>query len=248
VYQVGLPGTGIDLVFQSLQGIEQRVVHPKLQQFSRPRFDPRGQAVVVHGTSPEGTQGIFRIDAASGDVTLLASNPRADLANPAWSRDGRTLFFEADDRSVWTLRRDSNETTEVYAFPTSAPNFTAAPSPDGRQLASVHGASLYIIDVDTRVAKEILRLNAPERLHDFPGSLAWMPDGHSIIFGKRLGEKRELWRISKEGTGLQPVGLHVEQQNLYFLRIGQDGRRLAFVVGDYDVRPVEVWAMENFLR
>jgi len=52
----------------------------------------------------------------------------------------------------------------VYAFSTSAPNFTAAPSPDGRQLASVHGASLYIIDVDTRVAKEILRLNAPERL------------------------------------------------------------------------------------
>jgi hypothetical protein len=94
---------------------------------------------------------------------------------------------------------------------------------------------------------QIVRLNAPERLHDFPGSLVWMPDRHSIIFGKRLGEKRELWRISKEGTGLQPVGLQIEHQNLCFLRIAQDGRRLAFVVGDYDVRPVEVWAMENFL-
>ena len=73
VYQVGLPGTGIDLVFQSLQGSE-RVVHPKLQQFSRPRFDPREQAVVVHGTSPDGTQGIFRVDRATGDVTVLASS------------------------------------------------------------------------------------------------------------------------------------------------------------------------------
>jgi Tol biopolymer transport system component len=248
VYQVGLPGTGIDLVFQSLQGNAQRVVHPKLQQFSRPRFDPRGQAVVVHGTSADGTQGIFRVDTASGDVTLLASQPHADLANPAWSRDGRTLFFEQDDRLIWMLDRDSNQTSEVYAFSASAPNFTSAPSPDGRQLASVHDASLYIIDVGIREAKEILRVDKPERLHDFPGSLAWMPDGRGIIFGKRIGNKRELWRILRDGTGLQPVGLEVERQNLYFLRISPDGRRMAFVAGDYDVRPLEVWVMENFLR
>jgi Tol biopolymer transport system component len=248
VYQVGLPGTGIDLVFQSLQGSGERVVHPKLRQFSRPRFDPRGQAVAVHGTSGDSTQGIFRIETASGDVTLLASTPHADLANPAWSRDGRMLFFERGDRAMWVLDRDTNQTREVYAFPTRAPNFTSAPAPDGQQLASVHGASLYIIDVDNREAKEILRVNEPERLHDFPGSLAWMPDGRSLIFGKRIGEKRALWRISNEGSGLQPVGLEVERQNLYFLRISQNGRRMAFVVGDYDVRPLEVWVMENFLR
>ena len=248
VYQVGLPGTGIDLVFQSLEGLAQRVVHPKLQQFSRPRFAPYGQAVVVHGTSDDGTQGIFQVHIVTGDVTLLTSSPKADLANPAWSRDGRTLFFERDDRAMWMLDRESKQAIEVYAFPTSAPNFTSAPSPDGRELASVHDASLYVIDIGNREAKEILRVQTPERLHDFPGSLAWMPDGRSIIFGKRIGDKRELWRISKEGTGLQPVGLEVERQNLYFLRISQDGRRMAFVVGDYDVRPLEVWVMENFLR
>jgi Tol biopolymer transport system component len=115
-------------------------------------------------------------------------------------------------------------------------------------LASVHDASLYIVDVGIREAKEILRVDKPERLHDFPGSLAWMPDGRGIIFGKRIGNKRELWRILRDGTGLQPVGLEVERQNLYFLRISPDGRRMAFVAGDYDVRPLEVWVMENFLR
>jgi Tol biopolymer transport system component len=75
-----------------------------------------------------------------------------------------------------------------------------------------------------------------------------MPDGRGIIFGKRIGNKRELWRILRDGTGLQPVGLEVERQNLYFLRISPDGRRMAFVAGDYDVRPLEVWVMENFLR
>jgi Tol biopolymer transport system component len=248
VYQVGLPGTGIDLVVQSLEGNQQRMVHPKLHQFSRPRFDPRGRTVVVHGTSGDGTQGIFRVDLTTGEVTLMVSNPPADLANPGWSRDGRTLFFERDDRAVWMLDRESNQTNLVYAFPASASNFTSAPSPDGRQVASVHGASLYVIDVRTREAKEILRVDKPERLHDFPGSLAWMPDGRTIIFGKTIGDKRELWRISKDGTGLQPAGLEVERQNLYFLRVSQDGTRMAFVMGDYDIRPLEVWVMENFLR
>jgi hypothetical protein len=63
-----------------------------------------------------------------------------------------------------------------------------------------------------------------------------------------VGDTRELWRISKEGTGLQPAGLEAERQNLYFLRISQDGRRMAFVMGDYDVRPLEVWVMEHFLQ
>ena len=248
VYQVGLPGTGIDLVFQSLQGSVERVVRPKLQQFSRPRFDPREQAVVVHGTSPDGTQGIFRVERATGDVTVLASSAQADLANPAWSRDGRTLFFERGDRAVWMLDRQSGGTSEVYAFPDSATNFTSAPSPDGGKLAVVHGRSLYVVDVSKRTIKESLRVNEPEHFHDFPGSLAWMPDSRYIIFGKTAGATRSLWRVSTEGTELQALGLEVERQNLYFLRVSQDGRRMAFVMGDYDIRPLEVWVMENFLR
>ena len=247
VYQVGLPGTGIDLVFQSLLRNDERVVRPKLQHFSRPRFDPREQAVVVHGTSPDGTQGVFRVDRATGDVTVLAS-AQADLANPAWSGDGRTLFFERSDRAVWKLDRQSGRMSEVYAFPDSATNFTSSPSPDGRTLAVVHGFSLYVANVANRTIKEILRVSQPERLHDFPGSLAWMPDGRNIIFGKAVGDTRSLWRISDRGTGLQALGLQVERQNLYFLRVSQDGRRMAFVMGDYDIRPLEVWVMENFLQ
>ncbi len=248
VFQVGLPGTGIDLVFQSLQTNDGRVIHPKLQRFSRPRFDPREPAVVVHGTSPDGTQGIFRVDRATGDVTVLASSAQADLANPAWARDGGTLFFERGDRAVWMIDRERGRTSEVYAFPDSATNFTSSASPDAQKLAVVHGAALYVVDVASHKIKEILRISKPERLHDFPGSLAWMPDGRTIIFGKTIGDRRSLWRISDDGTGLQALGLEVERQNLYFLRVSRDGRRMAFVMGDYDIRPLEVWVMENFLQ
>ena len=77
------------------------------------------------------------------------------------------------------LDRQSGRTSEVYAFPDSATNFTSSPSPDGQKLAVVHGAALYVVDVASRKIKEILRVSQPERLHDFPGSLAWMPDGRT---------------------------------------------------------------------
>ena len=248
VYQVGLPGTGLDLVFQSLQGVGERVIHPKLQFFSRPRYDPLGSAVVVHGTSADGIQGIFRVDKETGEVAVLVSNPSTDLTNPAWTRDGRKLFFERDERAVWMLDRQTKQTSEVYAFSESADNFTSAPSSDGLHVAIVHGASLSIVDVATHTPKEIVRVTAPERLHDFPGSLVWMPSGRHIIFGKTLGDRRTLWRISVDGAELAPVGVEALKQNIYFLRVSRDGRRMAFVMGDYDVRPLEVWVMENFLQ
>ena len=248
VYQVGLPGTGIDLVFQSRQGVGERVIHPKLQFFSRPRFDPLGAAVAVHGTSADGIQGIFRVDKETGEVVVLASNPSVELTNPAWTRDGRKLFFERDDRAVWMLDRQTKQTSEVYALSERADNFTSAPSSDGSKVAIVHGASLSVVDVASKTAREIVRVKAPERFHDFPGSLAWMPNGRHIIFGKTVGDQRALWRISVEGAELEPVGVEARKQNIYFLRVSQDGRRMAFVMGDYDVRPLEVWVMENFLQ
>ena len=51
-----------------------------------------------------------------------------------------------------------------------------------------------------------------------------------------------------EGAELEPVGVEARKQNIYFLRVSQDGRSMAFVMGDYDVRPLEVWVMENFLQ
>ena len=248
VYQVGLPGTGLDLVFQSLQGVGERVIHPKLQFFSRPRYDPLGSAVVVHGTSADGIEGIFRVDKETGEVAVLVSNPSTDLTNPAWTRDGRKLFFERDDRAVWMLDRQTKQTSEVYAFSESADNFTSAPSSDGLQVAIVHGSSLSIVNVATHTPQEIVRVRAPERLHDFPGRLVWMPNGRHIILGKTLGDRRALWRISVDGAELAPVGVEALKQNIYFLRVSQDGRRMAFVMGDYDVRPLEVWVMENFLQ
>ena len=247
VYQVGLPGTGLDLVFQPLHGGAERVVHPRMQQFSRPRFDPYGGAVAVHGMSNDGIDGIFRVHTETGAASVLVADPPAALANPAWTRDGRRLFFERDDRAVWVLDRASGQSREIYSFSESASNFTSAPSGDGHHVAVVSGTALHVIDVARHSTHELLHVTAPERLHDFPGSLAWMPDEQTILFGKVTGDARTLWRIQADGSGLEPMNISAERQNIYFLRVSRDGRLLAFVMGDYDVRPLDVWVMENFL-
>ena len=68
--------------------------------------------MAVHGTSADGIQGIFRVDKETREVVVLASNPSAELTNPAWTRDGRKLFFERDDRAVWMLDRQTKQTGE----------------------------------------------------------------------------------------------------------------------------------------
>jgi Tol biopolymer transport system component len=249
VYQIGRPGSpdGIHLLFQSLRERRERSIRPQLRQFSRPRYDPRGGSVAVHGISTDGTQGIYRVDNETGEVALLVASPSGDLSNPGWSRDGRVLFFERGEHTVSMLDRQGGQTRDVYRFSTSAANFTSSPSPDGRTLAVVHGVSLYVVDVASGRARELLRLHEPEQFHGFPGSLAWMPDGHTILFGKSIGDQRQLWRVSDRGLALEWLGLLVERRNLYFLRTSPDGRRIAFVIGDYDIRPHEVWVLENFL-
>jgi Tol biopolymer transport system component len=249
VLQIGRPGSpdGVYLLFQSLRERRERLMRPKLRQFSRPRYDPLRPVVDVHGVSMDGIQGIYQVDRESGEATLQVSGRSGDLSNPAWSRNGHLLFYERSEQSIAVLDRQRGHTRDVYRFPGPAANFTSSPSPDGRKVAVVHGASLYVIDVTSGSARELLRLREPEQFHGFPGSLSWMPDGHTILFGKSIGSQRQLWRISDQRLEPESLELTVDSKNLYFLRTSPDGQRIAFVIGDYDIRPHEVWVLENFL-
>lgn len=74
-----------------------------------------------------------------------------------------------------------------------------------------------------------------------------MPDGHTVLFGMSIGNQRQLWRVSDRDLAPESLGLTVDGKNLCFLRTSQDGQRIAFVIGDYDIRPHEIWGLENFL-
>jgi hypothetical protein len=68
-----------------------------------------------------------------------------------------------------------------------------------------------------------------------------------VLFSKVVKEERQVWRIPSQGGRAKPIGVSLRDKALYFLRTHPNGNALAFVVGDCDIRPHEVWLMENFL-
>jgi Tol biopolymer transport system component len=246
VYQIGKPGSpdGIRLAFVSVLKGEESVIQPDLLQFSRPRYLTDGNSVVVHGVGLDGVQGIYRIDRQTGKSTLVIRSRGEDLVNPIARADA--LFFESGGNSVKMLRGGSEVPETVFQSATRNTNFTSAPSPDGTSIAVVDGSSLIVGRIG-ETGREVLSLKSPELFHPFPGSLAWTADGQYVLFGKVVGRERQVWRIPAQGGRAEPIGLSVRDQALYFLRASGDGRNLAFVTGDCDLRPREVWALENLL-
>jgi Tol biopolymer transport system component len=245
VYQVGKPGSpdGIQLAFVSTLDGQESVIHPDLLQFSRPRYLPDGNSVVVHGVGLDSVQGVYRIDRQTGKATLVVHGAGQDLANPTPRADA--LFFESGDNSVKVLRQGSETPETVFQSATRNANFSSAPSPDGTSIAVVDGSSLIVVRIG-ELGREVLSLASPEQFHPFPGSLAWTADGRYILFAKVVGRERQVWRIPARGGRAEPIGLSVRDQALYFLRTSDDGRNLAFVTGDCDLRPREVWTLREF--
>ncbi len=79
----------------------------------------------------------------------------------------------------------------------------------------------------------------------FPGSVAWAPDGQSVLFTKQpslADTKTELWLIPVQGG--EPRKLDLTAENMRELSVHPDGRRVAFTAGE---NKQTVWVMENFL-
>jgi dipeptidyl aminopeptidase/acylaminoacyl peptidase len=137
----------------------------------------------------------------------------------------------------------------LYSVDTLSYHFRAGVtlSRDGQQLAfavsEVKSGSkeLKVMRAAGGEARDLLR-GVPM---SFPGSLAWAPDGQSVLFVKQPNPndlKTELWLIAVQGG--EPRKLDLTAKNMRELRIHPDGRRIAFTSGG---DKSEVWAMENFL-
>ena len=87
-------------------------------------------------------------------------------------------------------------------------------------------------------------MKAPERFHDFPGFLAGCPmDDTSSSARLWATNARSGGFLSKAPNSSQWAWKRASRTSI--LRVSQDGRRMAFVMGDDNVRPLEVWVMEK---
>lgn len=245
IVQVGFPGTveGNELLVQNLENRSERIVEPALAFFSRPRYAADGQSVVVQGFGYDNVFSLYSVDLQTGASKLVLP----DGANPAWAKNGRLLFYEGDGASVWVLDKETGQSTKIHSEDRRS-GFNSAPSRDGEYVALVNGNTLSMIAVSNRVKRTILELSNPDRFQRFPGALSWAADGRWVLFGARIGGRNGLWRIAAEGGALEALEITARpNEDIWFLRTSADGRSLAFVMGDILSRPLEIWAMHNFL-
>ena len=105
--------------------------------------------------------------------------------------------------------------------------------------------AVKVVPIRGGEAKELIRIQLPEKLL----TLAWMPDGRHILFGKHRssGKQREfeIWQISVNGDEPRTTGLVIAGQRLYGISVHPDGRYVAFTAG-HPLRR-EVWMIQDFL-
>ena len=201
------------------------------------RWSPDGLSMAVPATDAQGRQGIFRIDATTGEASPIvfgspgptgAGAPTPSRAlNPVWAPDGRKIYYlrvDPGDGFTVVIERElsSGNEREVIRRSRRALPMDVALSPDGRYWAALDGDwfvgspaepgvtrkwSVLLIPASGGEPKELMRGESHGA-----GVLMWAPDSRSCyvysIKDKSTGA-REVWRVGIDGTEPQRLGLDV---------------------------------------
>jgi Tol biopolymer transport system component len=230
---------------------EVRELASKLERVVSARWSPDGRSLLARASVKDDGFPICRIDVQTGDFERVVQ--KALGTPPIWSRDGKAIFYYRWNNTAKTasiVARDlaTGQEKELYSVVESSMFWSGvALSRDGQQLAfavrdpETRSKILRALPAAGGEARDLLRgVQLP-----FPGSVAWSPDGQSVLFVKQPSpgdSKTELWLIPAQGG--EPRKLDLTAENMRELSVHPDGRRIAFPAGQNEQA---VWVMENFL-
>jgi len=214
------------IVIQSVESGEERELSPKLALLEELGWAD-GRTLLVSGSDGKGRGGLYRVNARSGETSLLVLGGSTPGVAGVLSRDGRRLFYARSGIVVRDL--ESGEEKALYRPVAAAPRRLVL-SPDGSQLAFATAATLWIVPAGGGEPREVFRLPDGDI-----GGLAWTPDGAFLVFA--AGER--LWRIPVRGG--KPQDLGVETGRAAEFSLHPDGRRIAFTAGRTQS---QVWVLD----
>lgn len=197
---------------------------------------------------------VLPVDGGGEAVQLTQLGLRVE--DVAWSPDGRTLVFTADEAvrdelayarpDVYTVTLDGTLTRLTDdGLVASDPAF----SPDGRWVSwrSSWGLDMIIadqldhggpVDLLVRPADGGPVVNLTETWDLDPGSATWTPDGGHLLFTAGIGGSTHLFRVAAAGGGVEQVTRG--ERRLSGIDFDAGMRRMTYTVGELD-RPSEVW-------
>ncbi len=243
------------LCIRSLETGKEREIFPILKnKFFHPRWSHDGRSVFVKVMD---TNGIYRIDAQTGNVTSVLQDDKMDASPFELSPDGKTIFYVRRDRENKTYQftaqdLESGDQIELYR---SEGDLHIKLSPDG-QWVIIQENYLQISDIIPNLSiipssgGELRELWSFEDGIDiqFGAPSTWTPNGKYMLFAmkspKKDREKWDLYRISVKGGEPEKLGLEMGGF-IMNLSIHPNGRDIAFSTSEQENS--EFWVMENFL-
>lgn len=248
-------------VLRRLPGGEETILSSSIRPPRRPvtiAWSPDEKRMAFYGTTdPDRTEGLFIVDAATGDATRLEVSRQTQ---PVWSSDSRTLYYtdKSGDHSTIQAYDVESETTKVFLRSGPAEEFgTLAISPDGEHLAfrKVEGDYsqldvLQLVSLNGGAPKNLLREPVRRRGSNISNGagLVFTPDGKYVLFGRwenwsTSNPNVELFRVPTSGGPSEPLG--VRMNHIVGLSMNPNGGQIGFTSGG--MSHGELWVLENFL-
>ena len=197
-------------------------------------FAPDGRSVVArrHFTGRRslgaGEIWLYSLDGGSGLQLVPRRTSEKDINEPAYSPDGRYLYYSEDvtpgerfeynrdpNGEIYQIKRLDLSTGEVRAFVTGpGGSIRPTPSPDGASLAFVRRdrfrSVLHVLDLASGRERQLTdRLDRDQQegwaIHGTYPAMAWSPDSRRIFF---WAEGR-IWSIAASGGEPQQIPFHV---------------------------------------
>ncbi len=210
---------------------------------NNPYWSPDGAYVAArkHFTTTRslGTGEIWIYHRNGGGGIAVVERPdekfQKELGEPAFSPDGRYIYFSTDstpggtfeyaqdsNAEIFEIRRHDLQTGETGSFVTGPGGAVRpTPSPDGRHLAFVRRirakSALFLKDLESGAVRPIYRdldqdMQEVWGVHGVYPNMAWMPDSRRLVFWAG-GEIR---RIDIESLEVSAIPFHVRDSRTVF--------------------------------
>ena len=212
-----------------------QVTKEKFRLLNSPAWAPDGRFIAArkHFTSQRslGAGEIWLYHRSGGDGLQMTKRPndQKDLGEPAFSPDGRYLYFSRDstpgrtfeyskdpNTQIYTIERLDRETGDIEAYVTGpGGSVRPTPSPDGKLLPFVrrvrYKTTLFLKDLES--GREWPIFDGLDRdmqetwaIHGVYPTMEWTPDSRSLVFWADGG----MHRIDVESRDVTMIPFEVE--------------------------------------